>query len=185
MIHRPLLDHAEIAARIPHAGTMCLLDTVVSWDMRRIVCRATGHRAADHPLRGPDSHLGIAAGIEYAAQAMAVHGSLLAEQASRNDSRISCKPPPGLLASVRSVQMHARWLSDSASDLQIEATQIASDAQALVYAFEVYGCSAIDCVQRSRDVSETNACTDDQDAGSPRKLLLNGRASVMLLVDAS
>ena len=67
-----MLDHAWIAAHIPHQGRMCLLDRVLSWDEQQVCCVAQGHQAADHPLRA-EGRLGIAVGIEYAAQAMAVH----------------------------------------------------------------------------------------------------------------
>ncbi|SCC92600.1 putative 3-hydroxylacyl-(Acyl carrier protein) dehydratase-like protein [Thiomonas sp. X19] len=75
--HVPL-DHAWIAAHIPHQGSMCLLDAVLRWDAQHIVCSATSHRDASNPLRQFD-RLGAACGIEYAAQAMAVHGALVAE----------------------------------------------------------------------------------------------------------
>ena len=45
------LDHAWIAAHIPHQGSMCLLDEVLSWDLQRISCRSISHRAPDNPLR--------------------------------------------------------------------------------------------------------------------------------------
>ena len=60
---------------------MCLLDCVETWDEERIHCRASSHRAMDNPLRVCE-RLGTACGIEYAAQAMAVHGALLASPAS-------------------------------------------------------------------------------------------------------
>ena len=74
------LDHAWIEQHIPHKGRMCLLDEVLSWD-------ATPHplpqrqRTArrDNPLRA-HGRLGAACGIEYAAQAMAVHGALVGRQ---------------------------------------------------------------------------------------------------------
>ena len=141
-----LLDRTGISARIPHAGAMCLLDSVSFWDAGRIICTATGHRRPDHPLR-LGGRLGVAAGIEYAAQAMAVHGSLLAEGAAAG------KPPPGFLASARSVRLHVRWLDDIAADLCIEACQLAAGAQALAYAFEVHAAD---------------------------RLLLAGRASILL-----
>lgn len=109
---------------------MCLLESVRFWDAARIVCSATSHRRADHPLRR-DGRLGVAAGIEYAAQAMAVHGSLLAEDAAAGE------PAAGLLASARSVRMRVCRLDDIAADLRIEAQQLAADAQALVYEFEI------------------------------------------------
>ena len=69
------LDRAGIEALIPHAGTMCLLDRVVGWDEYTIECRTDSHRRPDNPLRF-DDRLPIEAGIEYAAQALAVHGGL-------------------------------------------------------------------------------------------------------------
>ena len=72
-----MLDRAAIAARIPHQGSMCLLDAVLAWDSGQIHCRASSHRQPDNPLRAA-ARRGAACGIEYAAQAMAVHGALLA-----------------------------------------------------------------------------------------------------------
>lgn len=71
-----MLNRAGVAARIPHAGAMCLLDGVTQWDPHGIVATAVGHGAPDHPLREGD-RLPAWAAIEYAAQAAAVHGSLL------------------------------------------------------------------------------------------------------------
>ena len=78
--HPTTLDRAAIAARIPHHGTMCLLDAVDAWDSESIRCRATSHRDPANPLRDAGS-LPATAAIEYAAQAMAVHGALLAPAA--------------------------------------------------------------------------------------------------------
>ncbi len=85
----PLLDHAAIAARIPHAGRMCLLDRVIAWDEDGIVCESDGHRTDDRDRRrdGPhplvrDGALPATAAIEYAAQAMALHGALIGERAA-------------------------------------------------------------------------------------------------------
>jgi predicted hotdog family 3-hydroxylacyl-ACP dehydratase len=90
------LDHAWIARHIPHQGSMCLLDYVEAWDQERIQCRASSHRAADNPLRAY-GRLGAACGIEYAAQAMAVHGALLDRRAV--PARV------GYLVSVRDTQL--------------------------------------------------------------------------------
>lgn len=120
------LDPAEIARRIPHAGRMCLLHEVVAWDAQQIHARAISHRDADNPLRS-EGGLGIAAGIEYAAQAMAVHGSLLADGA----------PRAGRLASTRGVQCRVRWLDREAEALDITARRISGDDAAMVYDFEI------------------------------------------------
>lgn len=121
----PLLDHAALAARLPHQGRMCLLDAVLTCDAHTISCRATGHHAADHPLRTP---LGLLApaGIEYAAQAMALHAALQAG---------SSTPRPGFLASVRGVRLHVQRLDDVPGALQIQATRRADDGRQASYQF--------------------------------------------------
>lgn len=120
------LNQAEIARRIPHAGSMCLLHEVPAWDAQQIQARAISHRDADNPLRSAGG-LGIATGIEYAAQAMAVHGSLLADGV----------PRAGRLASVRGVQCHVRWLDRETAALDITARRISGDDAAMVYDFEI------------------------------------------------
>ena len=127
-----MLKQAEIARRIPHQGRMCLLQRVVEWDENLVHCLATSHRDADNPLRAHD-RLGIACGIEYAAQAMAVHGVLLAEAQGAVHSR----PRIGYLAGVRSVHFHASRLDDVAEDLTIRAERVMGDAGGVVYAFVI------------------------------------------------
>lgn len=108
---------------------MCLLDCVEAWDEQRIQCRASSHRAADNPLRG-HNRLGAACGIEYAAQAMAVHGALLAPPDS-----ISARA--GYLVSVRGTQLHVLRLNDIAADLLVEATCITRSENNILYQFSV------------------------------------------------
>ncbi len=123
-----MLDRTAIAARIPHQGDMCLLDTVRDWNASTIQCTASSHRRADNPLRDAE-RLGIAAGIEYAAQAMALHGGLLAD---------SSQPPrQGYLASVRSVNFHTLRLDDQPADLLVEAERLSGDANQVLYRFTV------------------------------------------------
>lgn len=127
------LDHAAIAARIPHQGSMCLLDQVTDWDHQRIVCRARSHRDADNPLRA-HGRLASVCGIEYAAQAMAIHGALLAPETPDR------APRAGYLASVRSVSLAVATLDDQAEDLHIEAERLSGNDNTILYAFRV--CSA-------------------------------------------
>ena len=108
---------------------MCLLDCVEAWDQESIQCRASSHRAADNPLRA-HGRLGAACGIEYAAQAMAVHGALLAP-ADRP------APKAGFLVSVRGVQVNVARLDDIAGDLTIRASCIMSNENNILYEFSV------------------------------------------------
>jgi predicted hotdog family 3-hydroxylacyl-ACP dehydratase len=122
------LDHAGIAARVPHAGRMCLLDRLLRWDATRIECRATSHRDSANPLRGGDG-LPAVCGIEYAAQAMALHGGLSAPPGS--------VARPGYIASVRQVQSRVGRLDLIEGELVVRAELLAGDASQVLYAFEV------------------------------------------------
>ena len=126
------LQHAEIARRIPHQGRMCLLERVSGWDAHQIRCEASSHRASDNPLRAHD-RLGAACGIEYAAQAMAVHGALLAEA-----SAASQDPAMGYLVSVRGVTLHVERLDDLNDALSIHAERLSGDATTVLYSFTLH-----------------------------------------------
>lgn len=125
------LDRAGIAARVPHHGAMCLLDSLVAWTDDKVVCGATGHADPGHPLRSGHGVLAAHA-IEYAAQAAALHGALRAEAAGQAEG-----PVPGFLASARGVQL-SRWrLDEVQGPLRIEAERVAGDDRQLLYAFDV------------------------------------------------
>jgi predicted hotdog family 3-hydroxylacyl-ACP dehydratase len=148
-----LLNRAWIEARIPHQGRMCLLDEVLDWDAQHIRCRTATHRAPDNPLRSHD-RLSIACGIEYAAQAMALHGALAGGAVTGGAVGDTANGAVvGLLASVRDVRLFVLRLDDIESDLICEVTHLAGDSLTALYEFAL----------RDRDRS-----------------LLSGRASVIL-----
>lgn len=122
------LDRAGIARRIPHSGSMCLLERLESWDTEAIHCTTTTHAQADNPLR-TDSGLLAPNAIEYAAQAMALHGGLLAAQGSA--------PSAGFLASARNVRLAVARLDDVPGALQVRATRLSGDERQILYAFTV------------------------------------------------
>lgn len=121
-------DKAWIAAHIPHQGSMCLLERVEEWSAEGLRCTAVSHRASDNPLRA-EGRLGAACGIEYAAQAMAVHGALLAQDAGR--------PQQGYLASVRGAELQVERLDDIAANLDIEVQRLSGDDNNVLYQFSV------------------------------------------------
>ena len=129
------LDRTWIERNIPHHGRMCLLEEVVEWDAHRICCRSGTHRAADHPLRS-QGRLGIASGIEYAAQAMAVHGALTGPDTAAGDPR-PARPEAGFLAGLRNVRLHVLRLDDIESDLICVAELLAGDQGSALYEFAV------------------------------------------------
>lgn len=125
-----LIDKAGIARLIPHAGTMCLLDGVIHWDQTRILCTATSHQAMSNPLRR-DGRLGILCGVEYAAQAMALHSALTAEPACRDPA------PAGLgyLASLRALTCHTDRLDLLPGALSVEVEHLHGEAGRAIYRF--------------------------------------------------
>ena len=122
------LDRAGIAARIPHRDRMCLLDRMAHWSLDSIDCRSTSHRDPANPLRSASGLLAPCA-IEYAAQAMALHGSLVAP--------VGDAPTPGYLASVRQVRLAVATLHDVPGELQVRATRLGGDARQILYQFSV------------------------------------------------
>ena len=151
MLNQTGLDHAWIARHIPHQGSMCLLDYVEAWDRQRIQYRASSHRAADNPLRAY-GRLGAACGIEYAAQAMAVHGALLAPPDSRS-ARF------GYLVSVRGTQLHVPRLDDIAADLLVQAACITRSENNILYQFGVSAAGRLLLDGRAAVVLETGVLT--------------------------
>jgi len=123
------MNKIEICRRIPHAGAMCLLHRVDRWDADTIVCSALSHRDADNPLRS-QGRLHAVCGVEYAAQAMAVHGSLLYQAAHD-------KPSVGFLASVRDLRFFVGRLDQIKGALAIKAHKLNSVQGITVYQFDI------------------------------------------------
>ena len=122
------IGQAEIAAMIPHAGRMCLLHEVLEWSAAAIRCASRSHLERDNPLRA-GRELPALCGIEYAAQAMAVHGRLC--------NAVRERPRAGYLAVVRDVVCRADRLDDLQHDLVIEAERLAADGRNVLYAFSL------------------------------------------------
>jgi predicted hotdog family 3-hydroxylacyl-ACP dehydratase len=121
-----MIAREQIAELIPHFGAMCLLDSVLHWDEATIRCRSRRHLAEDNPLRRAGQLSGVC-GIEFAVQAMAVHGQLTA----KNDQ----KPKAGYLASLRLVHCHHNRLDLLQDDLIIDAELLIGDGRRVIYRF--------------------------------------------------
>jgi len=124
-----LIGPAKIQPLIPHTGDMCLLAGVTHWDATHITCTALSHRNPDNPL-AHQGKLHALCGIEFAAQAMAVHGGLT--------GLVGQRPRAGLLVSVRDVVARVEYLSDYAEDLQIEAEQLMAGDNGVTYSFSIH-----------------------------------------------
>ena len=120
-----------IAAHVPHAASMCLLDAVLDWGAGHVLCEADNHRRADHPLR-QYGRLGAACGLEYAAQAMAVHAALTAPPLEPTQAR------PGRLVSARGLTLHVSRLDDVEAPLQVRAERLGAGPDMLLYEFNVH-----------------------------------------------
>lgn len=124
-----MLGREQIAALIPHQGAMCLLDRVISWDADQIVLATATHRAPDNPLRSAGGLRAVHL-CEYGAQAMAVHGGLMA-RAERGAAQ------PGFLVSLRDVTLHVDFVDHLAGELQISARRLLASSASWQYSFEV------------------------------------------------
>jgi predicted hotdog family 3-hydroxylacyl-ACP dehydratase len=112
---------------VPHQGAMCLLEEVLAWDDDAIACRARSHRDPSNPLRG-EGGLAAIMGVEYAAQAAAVHGSLTSDSAN---------PRTGYLAALRDVCCSVERLDTEPGELIVRATKLAAESGRLLYDFRV------------------------------------------------
>jgi predicted hotdog family 3-hydroxylacyl-ACP dehydratase len=124
MLTKPQWQHL-----IPHQGAMCLLDTIAAWDDMRLHATAISHRDPANPLRS-DSKLRAVNLCEYGAQAMAIHGGLLAQR----DGRVAA---PGLLVSLREVKLHVARIDDLPGKLDIYAEKLLDGEASWQYAFRI------------------------------------------------
>jgi predicted hotdog family 3-hydroxylacyl-ACP dehydratase len=124
-----MLLRNEFADLIPHSGTMCLIDRVVSWDEQTIISESDSHRSPDHPLRS-QGRLHALHLAEYGAQAMAIHGALLA----RSRGGLA---RPGMLVSLRNVDLHIDYVDQLTGNLTITAHCDHADTASLQYTFKI------------------------------------------------
>ena len=114
---------------IPHQGDMCLLEQVESWDPQTICCLTQSHRSLRNPLRraGRLSALHLA---EYGAQAMAVHGGLLARTQNR-------RAAPGFLAALRDLRLQVHYIDQIEAPLEVRAELLSAGDSGWLYAFRI------------------------------------------------
>jgi predicted hotdog family 3-hydroxylacyl-ACP dehydratase len=123
------LDRDWITAHIPHQGAMCLIDEVLEWTDEHIHCRTASHRRNSNPLRTAGL-LRSECGIEYGAQAIAIHSVL-------NAMPLDAGPVAGMLVSARAVMLQVDRLDDIDGDLVVRASRLGGDITALLYDFSV------------------------------------------------
>lgn len=119
----------EIRSLIPHTGSMCLLERIVHWDEKGVELATTTHRDPENPLRR-QGRLHAIHLCEYGAQAMAVHGGLMA-RATGGSVR------PGMLVSLRDVVLSADRIDVLDGELRVEVSRLQGGAAGVQYAFRV------------------------------------------------
>ena len=124
-----MIAKAQWEHLIPHRGAMSLLDAVVDWDDARIHMIAISHASADNPLRS-DDRLRAVHLCEYGAQAMAVHGGLIAQR----EGNVAA---PGLLVSLRGVHLHVARVDDLPGALDVHAVKLLDSGSSWQYEFRV------------------------------------------------
>ncbi len=122
-------ESQAISSLLPHSGAMCLLERVEAWDEITIECRAISHRDPANPLRH-QGQLPVQAGIEYLAQAMAIHGTLCEQRVGR--------PRMGYLAVLSRVDWYCSRLDDLPGELTVIAEKQAVSGGGYSYYFRLY-----------------------------------------------
>jgi predicted hotdog family 3-hydroxylacyl-ACP dehydratase len=124
-----MIKREELCSLIPHSFDMCLLERVEFLDKDKIVCYSNSHLLEKNPLRR-DKKLSSINVLEYAAQAMAVHGGL-------HNREQGLQMTEGYLASLRDIKLTLCELDKLKTELRIEAKKILSQGGNMIYAFTV------------------------------------------------
>lgn len=113
------LDKVAIENLIPHAGNMVLLDSADCINASGLQCYSYTHLETTNPLRS-EQGLSALSGIEYAAQAMALHISLV-NAAARSQS--------GFLAICKNIKLNRRYLDAIDTELKIEVHHLSGSIE--------------------------------------------------------
>lgn len=128
------MNKSQICQLLPHSGTMCLIDEIVSWDKEMLLAKTMSHTEIKNPL-SHESSLNSIHGVEYAAQAMALHSALMkSAEKEQTESR-------GYLASVKNIKILQEYLFEKQGDdltaLLIKVFVLMAGNQGFSYQFEV------------------------------------------------
>lgn len=124
-----MLAKSDWSMLIPHKGAMCLLDEVIDYGDNAIHARSDSHRKPDNPLRS-DGKLRAVHLCEYGAQAMAVHGGLIARAAGNTAA-------PGYLVSLRAVELTVDRVDGLSGSIDVYAERLLGGEGSWQYAFRV------------------------------------------------
>ena len=124
-----MIDRSTLLKLIPHQLGMCLLDGVHAWDEATLHAYSESHRRVDNPLRR-EGRLSALHLCEFGAQAMAAHGGLLA-------ARGGGRARPGMLVSLRGVELHCERIDDLSQRLDVHATLLQAGEASQQYEFRI------------------------------------------------
>ncbi len=138
------MNKSDICQLLPHSGSMCLIDQIISWDDNELIAHSRSHHDNNNPLRNnllSNSHsLSSIIGIEYAAQTMALHAGLLAEK--ENQGRPNKNNLGGYLATTRKVVIGSNSLcppdTEPFAPLVIQVSVLMRDTQGYTYQFNIH-----------------------------------------------
>lgn len=137
-----MTDLKYIEHLLPHKGRMVLIEEILRWDPKSILCSTESHRSITNPLRR-EGILPAIHGIEYGAQSVAIHAALLGKDGERVLGGVR-----DLKASVsrldliqRKIMIVARWEWQSAMG-SIASFELREDARILVSGRVIVSCYA-------------------------------------------
>ena len=119
----------DIATLVPHQGAMCLWQRVLTADANAVTVSTASHRDLANPLRSDDRLRAIHL-CEYGAQAMAVHGDLLAQA---THARVR----EGFLVALRGVNLHVVRIDDLPGELTGHAELLMQGDDSQQYRFRI------------------------------------------------
>ena len=120
----------EIRTLIPHASRMCLWESVEHWDAQAIRCHTQSHRDMQNPLRC-NNQLSAIHLAEYGAQAMAIHGGLLAREVGTGPVA------SGMLVALRDFVMLVQRVDNIEHTLIVNARKLVASTTGSIYEFAI------------------------------------------------
>jgi predicted hotdog family 3-hydroxylacyl-ACP dehydratase len=125
-------DAKNLYRALPHSGDMRLIDEVTHWDTDIVTCLTASHQRSDNPLR-VGHQLPVLCGLEYAAQASALHGTLIADRAQAIDSSDAA----AYLVSARKIEWFGKTLDGEPGRLEIRNRILLRQTDAAMYQFTI------------------------------------------------
>lgn len=118
----------EVASCLPHKGPMVLLENVLHCTEEGLECETRTHLQVEHPL-SIEGQLSIFVGVEYAAQAMALHKSLNAV----GDGKVRS----GFVAVTSNVTPYLDFLNQASGALNVVVNMLDSSGGGSLYEFRI------------------------------------------------